>query len=165
MMVHRYWCGPDEPPVDGPVWHDTDLPDALASWCDERMGQVCGIDAPRHRSNMVRWWLLLEHGGLWLDHDALLHQDPPEGPWVASHRGHACAAAIHLPPGHELAWAMLHHIDHQPPSDRPCPQVSGAYPLTTHARRLGVPMVEIPGPDDPPTWIEHRWVTSMLRRA
>lgn len=164
-VIHRYWSGPDEPDIDGPAWHDSDLPADIAAWCDSRMGQVLDLDGPRHRSNMVRWWLLAEHGGLWLDHDAVLHGTPPVGAWVGALGQHACAAAIALPPDHPLAWAMLHEIDQQPVSDRPCPQVSGSYLLTRLANQLGVRFEQIPGPGQPATWISHEWATSTLRKA
>jgi len=166
-LIHRYWTGPDEPPVDPPVgtvWHDGDLPYSIAAWVDAREAQVRPSDVPRHRSNMVRWWLLLEHGGLWLDHDARLHDDPPDGNWVAAANPfHACAAAIQLLPRHPLAYAMLDHIARQPPSTRTAPQVSGAHPLTNLARHHNVRLEPIPGPGRPPTWISHDWATSMTR--
>lgn len=163
-LTHRFWCGPNEPSVTGPVWHDDDLPDPITWWCDARMDQVDHNDRHRHRSNLVRWWLLAELGGLWLDHDATLHADPPPGDWVAGVGLHACAAAIQLEPGHPLAWAMLAHFETLPPSRHRAPAVSGQAPLAAFAPVHQVRLEQIPGPGAPATWISHRWDTSRKAR-
>lgn len=130
-MIWRYWTGPGEPEVqalDGQrLTHDDDLPSWFVEWMDGKMDQVCDIDRPRHRSNMVRWHLLHEHGGVWLDHDVTIRTSIPSGVWVASRLRlqipNVCA--VSLPQEHPLAWRMLHEIDHHPPSDLACPFVSG----------------------------------------
>lgn len=158
--VIRYWTGGNEPPVQSNVFHDDDLPFEIREWCDARMDRCGQEDSFRHRSNMVRWWLLASLGGLWLDHDAELHAEPPEGDWVAAVGGSACAAAVQLEVGHPLAWAMLGHIDRCLPSDLGAPAVSGRAPLTLLARKYDVVFRQIPGPGHKPTWISHRWDTS-----
>lgn len=162
-MIHRYWTGPDEPEIDGPVWHDDDLPAEIAEWVDARMDRATPDDAARHRSNMVRWWLLWGHGGLWLDHDAVLHGKVPKGEWVAAVGVDACAAAVSLPAKHPLAAAMLDHFDSAAPSDLRAPLVSGRVPLTRLAQVHGVRFEQIPRPGQPATWISHEWATSQAR--
>jgi hypothetical protein len=163
-LIHRYWTGPDEPPVQElpgqRIWHDDDLPPELRLWIGQRHHQVAPGDRPRHRSNCVRWWLLAHHGGLWLDHDATLHADPPAGEWVAAVGRHPEACVMRLRAGHPLAWAMLDHIERAPARARRAPQVSGQWPLAFHARRLRVRLEQIPRPGQPATWIRHAWATS-----
>jgi hypothetical protein len=162
-VIHRYWTGPGEPevqPLDGQrIWHDDDLPAEIDAWITPQ--QVAATDQARHRSNGVRWWLLAVHGGMWLDHDVTVHDTPPAGEWVGAVGSDACAAAIRLPAGHPLAWAMLDHIALQPPSDRRAPAVSGRVPLSLLARRHQVRFEQIPRPGAPVTWVAHDWATSL----
>lgn len=166
MIIHRYWTGPNEPRVDGPVWHDSDLPKEIKKWCDSRSSQTKAIDYPRHRANMVRWWLLAKHGGLWLDHDATLHGPVPK-PCFVGFRGQATSAVIHLTANHQLAWAMLDHIEKQPSSDKGCPNVSGDNVLDSLLMKnhsvFKVRLEPIPSPNASPTWIHHALVTSTER--
>lgn len=159
-MIHRYWCGPDEPKIDSEVWHDSDLPPEIVNWCDERMNQVKKIDYLRHRSNMVRWWLLVANGGTWLDHDAKLIEKPSFISWVAVYRNQPLSCAICLPPNHQLAWNMLEHIENQPASNLACPWVSGTYVLSD----LITSFTDIQRIPIDNSWLTHQWVTSKERR-
>lgn len=86
-MIHRYWDDPDTTPAHSAWttkvitnlhpehelhdWTRDDLPDKLLTLLDELDVNVRHEDIPRHHANIVRWWLLREYGGIWLDHDIL----------------------------------------------------------------------------------------------
>jgi hypothetical protein len=151
VIIHRYWTGPDEPPVDGHVWHDDDIPEPLTRWLNARE-RLCPGDR-RHRANMVRWWLLWAHGGLWLDHDATLTGPVPRGDWVTSVSGHVDACVVQLGAGHPLAGAMLDYLQTRT-TPGTAPQVSGSRRLQAFARLLGVHEQPLDG------WCTHQWITS-----
>lgn len=66
MLIHRYWTGPNPPSF--PHLTDADLSAQDVAWLDSRM--FLAPDRPaQHRANMVRWLLLYEQGGTWLDCD------------------------------------------------------------------------------------------------
>lgn len=79
MLIHRYWTGPDAPNIQH--YTDDDLPIELVSWLDDRM-RLATHRPLHHRSNMVRWWLLYEHGGVWLDCDIPTPETIPEFPFA-----------------------------------------------------------------------------------
>lgn len=112
-VIHRFWMG-GEPPMEpwlGDVVRMTnptsplrdlrdivavpyDIPDTLLSDDARQLG--------RHTANVVRWNLLYEHGGIYLDHDVIPLRALPEGRWVAAH-GTPCNCAISLPEPHDPA--------------------------------------------------------------
>jgi hypothetical protein len=162
-VIHRYWSDltphVPEPAGNGRSvewwhpgelhdWHDDEVPDEIMRWCRRRWDAARYADLPRHQANMVRWWLLWEHGGTWLDHDVILHARMPAGEWVGKHHRLSgeemgCASMISLPPKHELMRRMLDHCQTIASSNLPCPRVSGSMILTRHAMDLSVPFVDI----------------------
>lgn len=156
-MIHRYWDTDEDPglcPAD--LWGDVsdwtrstvpfDLPEALQ-------------DGARHRSNLARYLLLAQFGGVYVDHDAWLQQpfDVPSQPWVATYRGVPCGA---LCGGIGDVWSDAHRIGSLA-AEIPAPDRSGAgllADLLYRGRLVAVPGVLIregePGP------VAHRWATS-----
>ena len=177
-MIHRYWHGDRPPPAepwlanlittlhpnDGLIdWTDQLLPDELVARVDD---DVLGDD-PRHRANIVRWWLLARHGGTWLDHDVIPLRPLPAGTWTASLARDRTACAVALPAGHLLADAMLQAI-----ADRPRPygrvvDISGDRLLARVAagwRNLDRHRLPFDAVGNPVTgaepWALHLWSTS-----
>jgi hypothetical protein len=84
--------------VDLIDWTFDTLPQQLSKLLDPN-------DNPRHISNVSRYWLLYEYGGLWLDHDVIPFRDltGSSRPWTASLRGHREGCALWFPtPGHPM---------------------------------------------------------------
>jgi hypothetical protein len=130
VIVHRYWHGPAEPPMEpwlGQVvrklhpgadvrdWDDQTLPLAALAWADRHQA-LCARHAANHRGNLVQIRVLHDHGGLWLDHDVIPLRDlrPLCGPqpWVAG--------LAHLPelssawfpaPGHPVLAGMIAAVE------------------------------------------------------
>lgn len=143
MRVHRYWKGPlpESEPWRGNVvrglhedvtdWDDDKLPGVCLDWVDSRMDLVNETDQLRHRGNCVRWWLLREFGGVWLDHDVTplvdltLLPQPFIGGLVAYGTKHPVTCVVGLPRDHELARRMVWLIDSATPSERRSTDVSG----------------------------------------
>lgn len=114
-IIHRYWEGPPHPletivrTVVADVYAGFDLIDHGPDEFDFTGidGQVIDADRVRHHSNIARYAVLYEHGGIWLDHDvipirplptdrsgtAVLH-DQREGCVLAFTRRHPALAAL-----------------------------------------------------------------------
>jgi hypothetical protein len=116
-FVHRFWTGAPRP---GHQWTTAVVqwahPDAdVAEWTTETLppdllALLDPGDDPRHLSNVARYWLLHEYGGLWLDHDVIPLRDLTGGqqPWTASLRGRREGAAMWFPaPGHLMLAELV----------------------------------------------------------
>jgi len=116
-FVHRFWTGPSLP---GQGWATAVVqrahPDAeVAGWTLETLpADLLSLldpgDDPRHLSNVVRYWLLHEYGGLWLDHDVIPLRDltGARQPWTASLRGRREGAVMWFPaPGHQMLAELV----------------------------------------------------------
>lgn len=178
-MIHRYHTGP---PMDvayfisGAVrdlhdevvdWTDETLPDGVRSELDELGGMVPEQDLPRHRANIVRWWLLDEYGGTWLDHDVLPLRRLDRGPDVTGAIGSMrCSCVVRLTAHHDLARRMLDEIRQAPEGDS-APAVSGDHLLTrlcpTDMGKLHMPHTAVGRLRLTPTWGIHLWATSSRR--
>lgn len=144
MKVHRYWASlmlPPSEPWRGNVvralhddvidWFDDLLPAECLAWVESRMDLVNEANRLRHRGNLVRWWLLREMGGVWLDYDVTPLTDltqlrrPFIGGLVSDGVEHAVSCVVGLPRGHRLACDMVDAINAAPVSQRRSPEVSG----------------------------------------
>lgn len=140
-MIHRYWTGTAEPPLGPWVadaianlhpgtqlhdWTDGSIPPELSQWLDAGQHKVLTDERLRHRANMARWWLIYQHGGIWLDHDVIpLRNLSGLGPAVAAVGSDRSSAIIVAPRGHELARWMLTAIDKYQGAPRTSYRVSG----------------------------------------
>jgi hypothetical protein len=149
-VIHRYWSGRAQPPnpwlhnlvwqVHGravPVvdWTDEQLPAEVVAWLDSHRLEVRPPDRLRHRANMVRWWLLRAHGGVWLDHDVVPLApvlDLPR-PWSAALSSSRVGCAIGLDAGDLFAETMLSAMPCVPGVGRSSLDVSGDRLLCTLA--------------------------------
>lgn len=113
-MIHRFWIGPPHPRA---TWTGTVIDTTCAGtrrdWTPDTL--PASIDVPddpdpRHVANVVRYQLLHEFGGLWLDHDVipLTNLCRARGPWVAGMGPHRSACVMWFPePGHPLLAALV----------------------------------------------------------
>jgi len=94
-------------------WTDHKLPGELLRLCDTADRLVVSSDRWRHRANIVRWWLLREHGGIWLDHDVvpLSRVDQLAERWTAAARNYRVTCALGFPKGDPLPIRMLARLD------------------------------------------------------
>jgi hypothetical protein len=138
-MIHRYWTGEDQPPLGewgkqvveglcGPVtdWNDDTLDAAWLSYIEKNEKKVPEGQRLRHRANMVRWLILRDRGGIWLDHDVLPLVDlrREASPWTADILGARFVGAMAFPPGHPLCVQALEEIERH--EGGPSPEVSGS---------------------------------------
>lgn len=181
-MIHRYWtgdgAGPFEPWLGRAVrsmhygvtdWTDDTLPAGWNEWLDEHASKVIEKDLPRHRANMVRWRLLWERGGVWMDSDVipLRNLEQEVGAWTAAIGDTRTCAIVKLPPGHGLARAMLDAVENYSGPPASCPYVSGDKLLNTMTFKVG--RLQLPfgsngacmNVEDPVA--VHVWVTSSDR--
>lgn len=122
--VWRYWTPAGEaPPYSGWIGSviDSLSPgarcDLTAADLPPAIGSVLQWVSPRapvqqswaHAANLVRWALLAEYGGVWLDHDVipLVDLTALPLPWCASVGQEFVSCAIGLAAGDPLAAAML----------------------------------------------------------
>lgn len=108
-VIHRFWDGPALPEhaftaraiesTQGQRPHD---------WTPDELPHVPLAD-PRHASNLARYELLYEHGGLWLDHDVLpLRCLARPYPYTAGVGSQRVGCAMWFPkPGHPLLAELL----------------------------------------------------------
>lgn len=171
LPTHRYWTGIERPPMEpwlhhvvaglhpNPVeWTDETLPDHIRQLADETAANALEEDRLRHRANVVRWALLAEYGGTWLDHDVipLRRLVYPEarlaavggpggqhGTWVRS------SCIVYLPgPQHPLAlWMTAAHRNPQP-SPQTAPYASGDRLLATAPGVRRMPVIPLPYASD-----------------
>jgi hypothetical protein len=137
VSVHRFWVGPARPlhewitaavrrahshVVD---WSWLSLPPMLADLLDPD-------DDPRHLSNVARYWLLHEYGGLYLDMDVIPLRDltvVSPSPWTAALHGRREGCVMWFPqPYHPmLAEAMDRALAAS--RSQPSPYRSGSHVL------------------------------------
>lgn len=168
MRIFRYWDDDTEPP--GGEWlrqvimglHPDD------ELCDLRREHFMG-DIPmgdsRYVSNYVRWYLMVCHGGVWLDHDViplckLTEDDSPATALVGKRR---TSCVMRMPDKHPFSFTMLEAITYDPDDvtntsgdgllNRICPVEFEAWalPFDSAGHRVHV---------DDPLWGIHLWQTS-----
>lgn len=117
MLIHRYWTGPSPLSVPPLTLSDSDIPSSITKWLDAR--PVRPDDRPHHhRANMVRWWLLYEHGGVWMDCD-IFEPDPPVFPdppfaLFSPEPDRFRVGVMGFPPHHLIPTLALTHLDQYP---------------------------------------------------
>lgn len=132
-MMYRYWTGPNEPTdphLPGiTYWNDSMLPDWLLELLDKSVSLV-EFRQLHHRSNIVRWWLLHEFGGIWLDYDIDPTQPFPDLPFCATGINHdsACVCCMGFPAHHPVPTLALDCLITLP-SGRSSVEVSGDWLL------------------------------------
>lgn len=144
-LVHRYWTGRPHPLADftnhalmsmapGYVinWSDGTLPEECLEEVARAEGKVRPEDAIRHRCNVIRWWLLYNHGGYTVHHDIipLVPLDTLPFPMTGAHFNSRCTSFLAYPAGHPIPLRMLEEIRRAPHGDAPSPEVSGELKLT-----------------------------------
>lgn len=181
-MIHRLWLGPDLPPLEPfvgrviralhPGWDLEDhesVPLEVAHLLDR-------ADGPRHASNVARYWLLWQQGGLWLDHDVVPLRDlrPALGdrPLVAGWQHLREGCVMWFPkPRHPALSELISEVAVQPANAGHSVGVSGARllgrVLRNHPdvgfdpRLAGFDSAGRPVCTDP--WVVHLWATSAAR--
>lgn len=144
--VHRYWTGQPHPLASftnhavmsmapGYVinWSDGSLPKECLEEVAQAEGKVRPVDAIRHRCNVIRWWLLANHGGYTVHHDfiPLVPLDTLPYPATAAHPSLRCTSFLAYPVGHPIPLRMLEEVRQAPPSNTAsAPEVSGEIRLT-----------------------------------
>lgn len=176
LTVHRYWTGLRRVPSVSPYarrvalglgldvqdWDDATLPRAVREQVDALSGCVPDRWAPRHRANVARLALLHEHGGIWLDHDAMLLRVPDWQPgWVAWANGRYCTALMGFEAGDPRLALALAGV-HEAPTT---PEASGERMLAGAWADQGVHRVPLPFGwyGEPETgadlWAVHCWAS------
>lgn len=143
QTIFRYWTGTPAPAfatiiaaaIDGyspGARHDLtewDVEDTLAEGLAQAVTAVAADPQQQrtHRANLLRWWLLYHHGGVWLDHDVVPLCDLTRlpRPWCAGLGLEFVSCAIGMDRGDPLAHAMLRVGLSAETSDRPAAEVSG----------------------------------------
>ncbi len=140
MLTHRWWSGPDPAPTDTDRahrdlghelrdWTTGDLPPEIEHLTERLVPLVVPEHEHRHRANVARLWILLEHGGWWADHDLtpLVPFDSLPFPATAAHRaGNRCNCWLAFPKGHPALTATLAALAETPPAaPQRSPWVSG----------------------------------------
>lgn len=148
--MHRFWIGDPRPQhlwitlvvaqsqPDLIDWTWDSLPKELTSQLDPN-------DDPRHLSNLVRYWLLYEYGGLYLDSDVipLRNLTGAPNPWTASLRGRREGSVLWFPnPGHLLLKQMFSY--------------GMTASLVSSPVRSGAKVLDILGRKHPDVWHEPR---------
>lgn len=114
MLIHRYWTGSNQPAAH-PLcydWTDDQFPPMIVNWLDERMALAGPAFAIRHRANMARWYLLAEHGGVYMDFDIDPEIAVPESPFTASHEdGRRCVRFMGFPLHHPAPIAAIEWLN------------------------------------------------------
>lgn len=170
-MIHRYWHGgpPPEstPNVETLDWTDDTLRADVVAWLDAAQGKVRASDQLRHRSNMVRVWLLHELGGVWIDYDITVHEPIEQWrrPFAAAHGG-LCNCVLGFDAGHPMLAEALEVIDAAP--DDPhgwSVEVSGELMLH-RIRTPDVELVQLPRDrlgrplEGGRPWVVHRYAST-----
>lgn len=137
-MIHRYWTGDPVSEWSGKAirslhadvevrdWTDDTLPRALVEWLDQHNDDVIAGDRLRHRANLVRYWLLNEYGGWWVDHDVVLLERLNSLPYPMAAAHHTlCTCVLGLPAGHVMLTEALRRINEARPSQGRSMDVSG----------------------------------------
>jgi len=112
--IHRYWTGDAPRPASSILagriasgfgdltdWTDESLPGPITDLLDQHAEEVPEDQRPKHRANIVRYALLSQFGGLWMDHDVVLMNIPFRGmsPWIAASNSHIVNSIIFSPAG------------------------------------------------------------------
>lgn len=123
-VIHRWWTG-ERPPFEAehtaairhwcPGWdlvdHDDDAD--LNEWAGWFAPLVLERDQARHRSNVIRYRVLFEHGGIWLDHDVKVLQSLDRlraSPRLAAVGRQPEGSMMAMTPAHPFLWALLLRI-------------------------------------------------------
>lgn len=169
-MIHRYWTGPSSPPhepwlgnairslnptIELHDWTDDDLPLPFLTILASCARQVCPADQLRHRSNIIRLYLLIHHGGYWYDYDVIPLCPATSLPYpsAASHgiNGSLCNSFLCSPPNNSQLISAYDSIIAAPHSTTArSPDISGerllhglfdvpllAYPFDSRGYKLG----------------------------
>jgi hypothetical protein len=159
--VHLYWSGPGARQARhaaacwrGRLWTDADLPPEFLEWVDRYQPLFLGdrnlANWHRHRSNLVRYRLLRDLGGTWVDCDL----EPCPIPvstraWVGDNY------AFGGPRGHPLFVDLCTEVESAEPN-RFCTRAAGAELFNrVLARHPDVYRVDVRE--------HHRWDTSSRR--
>ncbi len=174
--IWRYWTGldPDPFPQFAGLWRqlhpdwtvhdltDEDLAPDVRAWVDRNEYLCPADDAGRQRGNLVRWRLLAEHGGVWVDAD--LEPLKPVGPLVAGGPFIAGGRAprpelgfVGVPPGHGFAVEACTKIR----SGCNAPESSGAR-VADEVLRNHPDVRRLPLYAD--GWVRHHWHTTKRRK-
>jgi hypothetical protein len=137
--IHRYWEGEPSSVAEliGMAVRNMHPESIVKEWTVDEVAdipvdvsQVRPVDEVRHRSNIIRYWLLHEYGGLWLDSDVVpldnLFGSVPHEIWTAELRGRREGCALAFPAGHPFLAEALASIAAAGPSDLVSADVSGA---------------------------------------
>lgn len=129
VPVWRYWHGVAVPPdfraeLDVFASNVTDLTDAdlpadWVVWLDGKAGLVRPDHVSTHRANMLRWKILSEWGGVWLDHDVRVFDSFPDvgvvgDAWTGGlgpRDIRRSTAVLAFPAGHVVPALMLDQIN------------------------------------------------------
>lgn len=140
MKIHRYWEGEPRPEHN---WSATVVQSvhpraSLRDWTPESLPPevqtlVQSSDV-RHNSNVARYALLHQMGGLWLDHDVIPLQDlisRLDGPWVAG-LGHTYEGCVMYFPraGHPALGELIERATSEASQFQQSPRRSGSVLLT-----------------------------------
>lgn len=145
-IVHRFWVGP---PREQHRWITESTRRAyprLHDWTLETLPseltkQLDSADDPRHLSNVVRYWLLYEQGGLYLDFDVIPFRDltGSKTAWTAALSHHREGCVLWFPSsGHPMLGELLDATLHAP-AGTPSPLRSGARVL----QRVGLKYTDV----------------------
>lgn len=177
-MIHRYWSGDDEPEWTGralrsinrgvPVvdWDDSTLPQGCREWVREHEPLLPGNI--RHRSNLIRLWLLNEYGGWWVDHDVTLLRPLAELPFpmTAAHET-VCSCVMGFPSGHPMIQRAMANVGRFPTPNQSSVSISGERLLQRY-KTPDVTLMELPydaagnwQPNSEP-WAVHIFSTSSV---
>lgn len=170
MTVHRFWHGNSPPPypvIDRYVaksyqtldWSFDNLPWLVQSLAKESAERVELVDIPRHYANVARICILLEHGGVYLDHDIipLTNLETLPGPFIGSYGGIHRAVwpgVMSFPADHPMLLDALCHL-YEPGEREGLLEVSGSQLLAdcltddVTLRTLSCDSTGFPIPGDP----------------
>lgn len=184
--IHRYWEGEPSTVADliGMAVRNMHPESQVKDWTPGEVAdipvdvsQVRPVDEVRHRSNIIRYWLLHEYGGLWLDSDVVpldnLFGSVPHQIWTAELRGRREGCALRFPAGHPFLAEALASIAAAGPSDLVSADVSGARLLDRcdgdgvgrEPRVIPVDAVGVLVPSGTPAIAVHLWQTAANRNV
>jgi hypothetical protein len=144
-VIHLWWDDTPPPAVEAcaDAWKAMHPGWVVHLWGNEpdlpvvpNTDSVTAVDLVRHRSNLIRWWLLVTFGGVWVDCDTepLAPLDPlinTDSPFCGSVAGPE-ATIIGGPAGHRLFTALYEHSQRTTVRTT-APHLSGAHLLARYA--------------------------------
>jgi hypothetical protein len=170
MMIHRFWTGP---PRAEHHWIDKVVRRAhphiqVKDWTLDEIPMLLDPDTnPVHLSNVVRYWALHEHGGLWLDHDIIPLRSLTGAPraWTAAMGNLREGSVMWFPqPGHPMLAELLEVSQSRPalPGAPDLREVGQRYPTVGYEQRV-LPLNAI-GQRTAITevWAVHLWSTTSV---